>query len=106
MTVTSAPIAERLAVELSLPDFTTYVCRGWDSNTQPSACEANALNHLRHRRGVLSLKREDCFQRLANHACTFSFYGKHGCITYQLASGSLLNGVSFYVIHNCFISYR
>ena len=36
-------IARRLAVELSLPVFTTYVCRGWDSNTQPSACWANAL---------------------------------------------------------------
>ena len=52
VTVTSAPIAERLAVELSLPVFTTYVCRGWDSNTQPSACEANALNPLRHRRSL------------------------------------------------------
>ena len=30
------PIAERLAVELSPPVFSTYVCL-WDSNTQPSA---------------------------------------------------------------------
>ena len=36
-------IAERLAVELSLPVFTTKVCRGWDSNIQLSACEANVL---------------------------------------------------------------
>ena len=36
-------IAERLAVELSQPVFTTWVCRGWDSITQPSACEVNAL---------------------------------------------------------------
>ena len=44
--------AERLAVELSLPVLTTWVCRGWDSNTQPSACRANALiNSLRHLRG-------------------------------------------------------
>ena len=35
------PIAERLAVELSLPLFTISVCRGWDSNTQPP----NALIH-------------------------------------------------------------
>ena len=35
------PIAERLAVELSLPLFTISVCRGWDSNTQPP----NALTH-------------------------------------------------------------
>ena len=27
--VTFAPIAKRLPVELSLPVFTTYVCRGW-----------------------------------------------------------------------------
>ena len=37
------PIAERVPVELSLPFFTTKVCRGWDSNSQPSACESNAL---------------------------------------------------------------
>ena len=36
--VTLTPIAERLAIELSLPAFTTYVCRGWDLNTQPSTC--------------------------------------------------------------------
>ena len=41
MTLTSND--ERLAVELSLPVFTTYVCRGRDSNTQPSACGTNAL---------------------------------------------------------------
>ena len=30
-------------IELSLPVFTTKVCRGWDLNTQPFACQANAL---------------------------------------------------------------
>ena len=40
--VTITPIAECLAVELSSPVFTTKVCRGWYSNTQPSACGANA----------------------------------------------------------------
>ena len=43
--VTVTPNAERLAVELSLPVLTTWFCRGWDSNTQPSACRANALTH-------------------------------------------------------------
>ena len=43
--VTLTPIAERVAVELSLPVLTTLVYRGWDSNTQPSACGANALTH-------------------------------------------------------------
>ena len=43
--VTLTPFAERLAVELSLPDLTTYVYRGLDSNTQPSACGANAVTH-------------------------------------------------------------
>ena len=43
--MTLTPIAERLAVELSLPVFTTYVCCGWESNTQPSACGANALTY-------------------------------------------------------------
>ena len=41
--VTLATIAERLAVELSLPVFTTKVYRGLKSNTQPSAC--GALSH-------------------------------------------------------------
>ena len=39
------PVAERLAVELSLPVFTTLVFCGWDSNTQSSAWKANALAH-------------------------------------------------------------
>ena len=41
--MTHTPVAERLAVKVSQPVFTTYVCRGWDSNIQPSACDANAL---------------------------------------------------------------
>ena len=41
--VTLTPITERLVVELSPPVFTTLVYRVWYSNTQPSACEANAL---------------------------------------------------------------
>ena len=43
--VTLTPMAERLAVELSPPVFTTLVCRGWDLHTQPSACEDYALTH-------------------------------------------------------------
>ena len=43
--VTLTLIAELLAVELSLPVFMTSVCGGWDSNTQPSACGANAQTH-------------------------------------------------------------
>ena len=35
----NTPVAEHLAVELSI----TYGCRGWDSNTQPSTCRANAV---------------------------------------------------------------
>ena len=30
---------------MSLPVLATYVCRGWDSNTEPSACKANALTN-------------------------------------------------------------
>ena len=42
--MTLTPIAERLAVvELSLPAFTTKVCRGWGSNNQPFTCRAHAL---------------------------------------------------------------
>ena len=39
-TMTLTPVAERLLMGLSLPFFTTYVCRGRDLNSQPSACEA------------------------------------------------------------------
>ena len=38
--VTLASVAERLAVQLLQPVLTTQICRGWDSNTQPSACQA------------------------------------------------------------------
>ena len=41
--VTLTPVAERLAVEMSLSVFTSWACGGWDSNTQPSTCDANAL---------------------------------------------------------------
>ena len=47
--LTITPITERMTLELSLPIFTTKVCRDSDSNTQPSACGADA-NPLRHRR--------------------------------------------------------
>ena len=43
--VTLTPVAERSALELSLSVFMTKVCRGWDSNTQPSTCGTNALTH-------------------------------------------------------------
>ena len=43
--VTPTPIAEHLAVELSLPVSMTYVCCGWDLKTQPSTCEVNAPTH-------------------------------------------------------------
>ena len=41
--VTLTPVTERLAVELSLPVFTTKVSRSSDSNSQLSACETNSL---------------------------------------------------------------
>ena len=41
-TMTLIPVAELLALELSLPGFTTYVCRALDSNTKPSAFNVNA----------------------------------------------------------------
>ena len=37
VSVTLTPVAERLAMELSLPGYTTLVCRSWVSNNQPSA---------------------------------------------------------------------
>ena len=40
---TLTSVAERLALELSQPVYTTYVCRDWGSNTQTSAYKENAL---------------------------------------------------------------
>ena len=41
--VTPTPVPKRVAVELSLTVLTTWVCGERESNTQPFACEANAL---------------------------------------------------------------
>ena len=43
--VTLTPYAKRKAVGLSLPVLMTEIGRGWDSNTQFSACGANARTH-------------------------------------------------------------
>ena len=51
--VTLTPIAEHLAVEMSLPVFTTYVCRGWDLWEHPTFC-ARVSNQLDHRCGPIS----------------------------------------------------
>ena len=41
----SHPSVWQWKVEMSLLVLTTYVCRGWDSNTHPSSCGANAITH-------------------------------------------------------------
>ena len=41
--MTLIPVAEHLAVELSLPVFMTWVCHDWDSNSHSSASKSNAL---------------------------------------------------------------
>ena len=51
LTLAITLIVERLAVELLLSVFTTWVCRGWNLNTQPFACEAKALTHCATFRG-------------------------------------------------------
>ena len=48
----------RLAVELSIPFLTTYVCRGWDSNTQHFACEVNALTYYANAASIFCLSWE------------------------------------------------
>ena len=58
--VTLTPIAERLAVELSLPVFYNLglvVYCGWDLKTQTSACAANALSHCANAAGLIALKK-------------------------------------------------
>ena len=39
--LTLTQVTGRLAVELSLPVLTTYICHGWDSKTQLSVCVTN-----------------------------------------------------------------
>ena len=46
----------------SLPVFTTKVCRGWDSKTQPSACEANTLTHCAT--AAVGQNLRSCFQNI------------------------------------------
>ena len=62
--LTHSPIAECLAVELSLPVFTTYVFRGWDSNTQPSICGAKALTHCANAAVVWLVYNFEAFDKL------------------------------------------
>ena len=44
--MTLTPVAERLALELSLPVFTTWVSRVFNSNMQSSACGVDALTDV------------------------------------------------------------
>ena len=50
--VTLTPIVERLAVELSLPVFTTWVCRGWEFEHQTFRLRRERSNRLRHHSGL------------------------------------------------------
>ena len=59
--VTLPSPAERVAVELSLPVFTTKICRGWDSNTKPAACGTNALTHCATAAASIGSKQLDQF---------------------------------------------
>ena len=75
---TLTPIADRYAVELSLNVFT--ICRGWDSNTQPSACGAIALAHCataavtgedcstEMQQSLLGLPKQECFTEMPSFA--------------------------------------
>ena len=72
-------MVERLAGELSLPVLTCQVCRGWDSNTQPSACGANAFTNyataaaqskeIWHLIRILMVTSRRVWDRLITHCC-------------------------------------
>ena len=64
--MTLIPLAERLAVDPSLPVFTTYVGRGWDSNTQLSACGVS------HSRGRYQIAINCCATVVKYMVCIFS----------------------------------
>ena len=73
--VTLTPTAERLAAELSLAVFTTYVCPGWDSNAQPSACGANALTHCATAAASTYVRSSDIHFFLPNKIFVDNFIG-------------------------------
>ena len=70
--VTLTPNAERLALELSLPVFSTLVLAGWDSNTKPSACGTNALTHCATAAVVFGRRLSESTERCRGSA---SIYG-------------------------------
>ena len=63
--------------QLSLPIFTTKVCRGWDSNTQHFAYEANSLTHCATPAVlyVLDMFKHICFLKLC--MCMLLLYVKY-----------------------------
>ena len=73
--VTLTPIAERLAVEVSLPYY-EWVCRGWDSNTQPSACGTHALTHCATTTAHLSvtpLQNSCAYEEVIHFSCSYRY---------------------------------
>ena len=92
--MTLTPSAERLEVELSIPVFTTHVCRGLDSNTQLSACEANALTDCAT--AVVCLIVYMLFAIVSFCSCMFCclvMFGFFGCL--------LVYGFFVYVLFVC-----
>ena len=75
--VTLKPIAERSLVELSLPVFTTYVCRSWGLNTQPSACGANALTHWTAAAAYIIPKRNNSEDDICRKELREEFFEMH-----------------------------
>ena len=63
--VTLTSLDERLAVELSLPDFSIF--HGWDSNTQSSACEGEHSRLLHHRHGYCGRTNVEQIHSRENH---------------------------------------
>ena len=80
--------AEHLAVELSLPVLTTYICRGWDSKSQSSACQPNALTECATANfevtcNVSNLKPLVCIKNL----CRGSVVDEHFVVNLKMEDG-------------------
>ena len=106
--MTQTPVAERIAEELTLPVFSIQVCRGSDSITQISACEANAITNcdtaaaspnrirmkINHLHFIEVLEHRNKFWY--NGTCIISFYFKYRNTRSNKCSIDLINHQNFF----------
>ena len=97
--VTLTSVAKRLAVELSLPVFTIYICGGLDLSIQPFACEENSLTDCPTTAGYIMFNWRK-WKYFKIHQCSLSeihlllgsrFKFKRSLLNYKGISISIIN---------------